>query len=46
MDHSEEVVDVVLPPVHEPPEVVHPCEEALDFPSLLVAAHPRTPHPS
>lgn len=38
VDHSEVVFDVVLPPVHEATEVVHPSEEPLDFPSFPVAA--------
>jgi len=38
VDHSEVVFDVVFPPVHEAAEVVHPCKEALDFPSFSVAA--------
>ena len=38
MDHAEVVFDVVLPSVHESAEVVHPCEEPLDFPSSSVAA--------
>ena len=38
MDHSEVVFDVVLPSIHEPAEVVHPCEQALDLPSFPVAS--------
>jgi len=37
VDHAEVVFDVVLPSVHEAAEVVHPCEESLDFPSFPVA---------
>gem|GEM_PF-1038844 len=38
MSHSEVIFDVVLPSVYEPSEVVHPCEEPFDLPSLPVAA--------
>jgi hypothetical protein len=38
MDHSKEVLDVVLPSVHESAEVVHPGEEPLHFPAPLVAS--------
>ena len=38
MDHAEEVLDVVLPSVHESAEVVHPGEETFHLPSSSVAA--------
>src|SRR5579859_4494110 len=38
MDESEEVFDVVFPSSNESSEVVHPCKEALYFPSFAIAA--------
>ena len=35
---SEEVFDVVFPSGDESSEVVHPCEEPFDLPTLFVAA--------
>ena len=42
VNHSEVVFDVVFPPVHDATEVVHPCEEPLDFPSFSVMAQGAT----
>jgi len=37
VDESEEVFDVAFPSRDESSEVVHPGEEAFDFPALLIA---------
>ena len=38
LDEAEEVFDVELPTRDEPPEVVHPSEEAFYIPAFLVTA--------
>ena len=38
LDEAEEVFDVELPTRDEPPEVVHPSEEAFYLPAFLVTA--------
>ena len=38
LDEAEEVLDVIFPSSDEAAEVVHPCEEPLNFPASAIAA--------
>ena len=42
MNKAEEVFDVILPPIHEATEVMHPCKEPFHFPSSAIAAQAAT----
>jgi len=36
VEHAEEVLDVVLPPDHQPTKVMEPSEKSLDSPTFAV----------
>jgi hypothetical protein len=42
VNKAEEVFDVILPPIHEATEVMHPCKEPFHFPSSAIAAQAAT----